>query len=65
MVKKLFGTVSGKKICILGFAFKANTNDTRESASIIICDLIEEGANLKIHDPKVSSLKLKKTLKEK
>ena len=45
-----------KRICILGFAFKANTNDTRESASIKICkDLIEEGAILKIHDPKVEA----------
>mgnify|MGYP001157026642 CR=1 FL=1 len=55
VVKKLFGTVSGKKISILGFAFKANTNDTRESAAINICkDLLEEGAILNIHDPKVS-----------
>ena len=54
IVKKLLGTVSGKKICILGFAFKSNTNDTRESASIMICkDLIDEGAILFINDPKV------------
>ena len=54
IIKKLFGTISGKKIAILGFAFKANTNDTRESASITICkDLLEEGAFLAIHDPKV------------
>ena len=31
IVKKLFGTITGKKISILGFSFKANTNDTRES----------------------------------
>ena len=37
IVQNLFKTVSGKKICILGFAFKANTNDTRESAAIKIC----------------------------
>ncbi|KGG00342.1 MULTISPECIES: nucleotide sugar dehydrogenase [Prochlorococcus] len=56
IVEKLFGTVSDKKIAILGFAFKANTNDTRESPSISIChDLLEEGANLFIHDPKVKS----------
>ena len=55
IVKKLFGSVSGKKIVILGFAFKANTNDTRESPAIQICkSLLEEGANLRIHDPKVS-----------
>ena len=55
VVKKLFGNISGKKITILGFAFKANTNDTRESPAIKICnDLLEEGAFLSIHDPKVS-----------
>ena len=43
-----------KKIAILGFSFKVNVNDTRESASISICkDLLEEGAFLAIHDPKV------------
>ena len=56
IVKKLFGTVSGKKICILGFSFKANTNDTRDSAALNICkNLLEEGAYLAIHDPKVES----------
>ena len=55
VVKNLFGTISEKKISILGFAFKANTNDTRESAAIQICkDLILEGAELIIHDPKVN-----------
>ncbi len=55
IVQKLFGTISGKKILILGFAFKANTNDTRESAAIQICkNLLEEGANLVIHDPIVN-----------
>ncbi len=52
IVQKLFGTISNKEIAILGFAFKANTNDTRESAAIQICkDLLEEGAKLIIHDP--------------
>ena len=55
ITEKLFGTISGKKIIILGFAFKGNTNDTRESAAIQICnDLIDEGASLFIHDPKVT-----------
>ncbi len=59
VVQKLFGTISNKKIIILGFAFKANTNDTRESAAIKICkDLIEEGAELVIHDPKVNPLQI-------
>ncbi len=61
--KKLFNTLNGKKIVILGFAFKANTNDTRESAAIQICkDLLEEGANLVIHDPKVLSEQISKDL---
>ena len=54
VIDKLNGTVSDKKITILGFSFKANTNDTRESPAIDIClDLLEEGAILSIHDPKV------------
>ncbi len=66
IVKKLFGTVTCKKICILGFAFKANTNDTRESASINICnDLLEEGAMLCIHDPKVDAIQIEKDLNKK
>ena len=63
IIKKLFGTVTGKKICILGFAFKANTNDTRESSAISICkDLLQEGANLYIHDPKVSPKQIARDL---
>ena len=64
IVKKLFGTITSKKICILGFAFKANTNDTRESSAIKICkDLLEEGAILHIHDPKVNSKQIELDLK--
>ncbi len=55
VLQKLFGTVNGKNIAILGFSFKANTNDTRESPAIrISCDLLEEGASLAVYDPKVS-----------
>ncbi|MBO6989179.1 MAG: nucleotide sugar dehydrogenase [Prochlorococcus marinus XMU1422] len=54
IVDKLFGTISGKKLAIFGFAFKANTNDTRESPSKNIClELLEEGAHLSIYDPQV------------
>tara|TARA_Y100000589_G_scaffold213293_1_gene201141 strand:+ start:692 stop:2119 length:1428 start_codon:yes stop_codon:yes gene_type:complete len=56
IVNKLYGTLSDKKISILGFSFKSNTNDTRESPAINICrKLLEEGCNLNIYDPKVSS----------
>jgi UDPglucose 6-dehydrogenase len=54
VVQKLFGTVTGKRLAVLGFAFKADTNDTREAPAIRICkNLIEEGARLVIVDPKV------------
>ena len=54
VVRSLFGTVTGKRLAILGFAFKADTNDTREAPAIRICrELIEEGAQLAIVDPKV------------
>ena len=60
IIEKLFGTVSGKKIAILGFSFKANTNDTRESPAISICkELINEGGNLFVYDPKVSHEQIK------
>ena len=66
IVDYLFGNVSGKKIAILGFSFKANTNDTRQSPSISICkDLIEEGAHLSIYDPKVEGYKIEKDLENK
>ena len=66
IVSTLFGTLCGKKIAILGFSFKANTNDTRESPSIKICkDLLREGANLSIYDPKVLSEQVEKELNTK
>ena len=66
IVQKLFGTISGKKLAILGFAFKANTNDTRESPAIKICkDLIEEGGKLFIYDPKVNSYQIESELNSK
>ncbi len=56
VVKQLFGTVTGKRLALLGFAFKANTNDTREAPAINIAkDLLEEGAQLAIYDPKVNA----------
>ena len=56
VVRRLFGTVTGKRIAVLGFAFKADTNDTRLTPAIRICrDLLEEGAQLAIFDPMVSA----------
>ncbi|MCX5938108.1 MAG: nucleotide sugar dehydrogenase [Cyanobium sp. LacPavin_0920_WC12_MAG_62_9] len=63
VVTKLFGTVTGKRLAVLGFAFKADTNDTRESPAIRICrDLLEEGAQLAIVDPKVSEEQIARDL---
>ncbi len=54
IVKTLFNTVADKRIAVLGFAFKKDTNDTRESAAINICrDLLAEHANVVVYDPKV------------
>lgn len=54
IVKTLFNTVSGKKIAFLGWAFKKDTNDTRESASIYVADyLLNEHAEIVVYDPKV------------
>merc|ERR1719240_612474 len=51
----MYNTVSGKKIGILGFAFKKDTGDTRETPAIDVCKLLlAEKAALSIHDPKVS-----------
>tara|TARA_A100001035_G_scaffold278715_1_gene278243 strand:- start:33 stop:1454 length:1422 start_codon:yes stop_codon:yes gene_type:complete len=56
IVNKLFGNITNKKILILGFSFKANTNDIRESPAIEIAQyLLSEGANLLINDPKVDA----------
>ena len=65
IVNKLFGNLSNKKLSILGFSFKANTNDTRESPAIKICkNLLLEGANLKIYDPRVLNIQINNDLKE-
>lgn len=54
IVKTLYNTVSGKKIAMLGWAFKKDTNDTRESAAIDVAkDLVAEQANVAVYDPKV------------
>ena len=56
MIKTMYNTVSGKTIAFLGWAFKKDTNDTRESAAIYVADmLIEEQAIIKVYDPKVTA----------
>mgnify|MGYP001331454272 CR=1 FL=1 len=59
----LFDTVTDKKIALFGFAFKKDTNDTRESAAIYVGkDLLEEQANLAIYDPQVKKAQILKDL---
>lgn len=55
MVKTMFNTVTGKKIGILGFAFKKDTGDTRETAAAFVMkELLDESANLNVYDPQVT-----------
>ena len=52
MVTSMFNTVAGKRIALFGMAFKANTNDTRESPALEVCRaLLEEHADIVITDP--------------
>ena len=54
IVSTLYNTVSDKKIAFLGWAFKKDTNDTRESAAIYVADdLLSEQAQIAVYDPKV------------
>jgi UDPglucose 6-dehydrogenase len=63
IVRTLYNTVNSKRIAILGFAFKKDTNDTRESAAIHVCrDLLNERAHLAIYDPRVSEQTIKEEL---
>ena len=59
IVSSLYGTVARKKIGFLGWAFKKDTNDTRESAAIYIADkLIDEQALIQVYDPKVTAVQM-------
>ena len=59
IITTLYNTISGKKIAFLGWAFKKDTNDTRESAAIYVAnDLINEQAKIAVYDPKVSRKKI-------
>ncbi|MBI2518555.1 MAG: UDP-glucose 6-dehydrogenase [Opitutae bacterium] len=63
IVKELFNTVADKKIAVLGFAFKKDTNDTRESAAINVCrDLLAEHAKVCVYDPKVPADEIRKDI---
>ncbi|KAK2429303.1 UDP-glucose 6-dehydrogenase [Trifolium repens] len=63
VVSSMFNTVSGKKIAVLGFAFKKDTGDTRETPAIDVCKgLLGDKAKLSIYDPQVSEEQILKDL---
>ncbi|OAX43752.1 nucleotide sugar dehydrogenase [Rhizopogon vinicolor AM-OR11-026] len=65
VVDTLFNTITGKRIAVLGFAFKADTGDTRESAAItLIRDFQEERALVNIYDPQVEHSQIWSDLSE-
>ncbi|WP_437920243.1 nucleotide sugar dehydrogenase [Sphingobacterium sp. LRF_L2] len=63
IIKTMYNTVNGKSIAFLGWAFKKDTNDTRESAAIYVADhLLAEEANVIVYDPKVPAEQIYKDL---
>jgi len=59
IVRTLYNTVANKRLAMLGFAFKKDTNDTRESPAIYVCqDLLAERAKVAIYDPQVTAEKV-------
>ncbi|XP_057542618.1 UDP-glucose 6-dehydrogenase 3-like [Amaranthus tricolor] len=63
VVASMFNTVSNKKIAILGFAFKKDTGDTRETPAIDVCKgLMGDKAYLSVYDPQVSEDQITKDL---
>jgi UDPglucose 6-dehydrogenase len=63
IVQTAFNTVSGKRIALLGYAFKKDTNDTRETAALSVArHLLEEQANVAIYDPRVEPWKIRQEL---
>jgi UDPglucose 6-dehydrogenase len=63
MLVTLFNNVADKKIAFLGWAFKKDTNDTRESSAIYVADfLIRERARIHVFDPKVPEIQVRMDL---
>lgn len=63
VVSSMFNTVSGKKIAILGFAFKKDTGDTRETPALDVCKgLLGDRACLSIYDPQVTEDQIQRDL---
>jgi UDPglucose 6-dehydrogenase len=61
IVRALFNSAADKRVAVLGFAFKKDTNDTRESPAISVCrDLLGEQAHVVVYDPKVDAAHLRR-----
>ena len=64
IITSLFNTVSAKKITLLGWAFKKDTNDSRESPAIYIADhLIENHAEIHVYDPRITKVQIENDMK--
>ena len=63
VVTSMFNTVAGKKIAVLGFAFKKDTGDTRETPAIDVCKgLLGDKAEISIYDPQVTEDQIQRDL---
>ncbi|XP_078430238.1 UDP-glucose 6-dehydrogenase 4-like [Wolffia australiana] len=63
VVASMFNTVSGKKIAVLGFAFKKDTGDTRETPAIDVCNgLLRDRAAVTVYDPQVTEEQIRRDL---
>jgi UDPglucose 6-dehydrogenase len=63
VVSSMFNTVAGKKIAVLGFAFKKDTGDTRETPAIDVCKgLLGDKAKISIYDPQVTEDQIQRDL---
>jgi UDPglucose 6-dehydrogenase len=63
VVSSMFNTVANKKIAVLGFAFKKDTGDTRETPAIDVCKgLLGDKAKISIYDPQVTEDQIQRDL---
>jgi UDPglucose 6-dehydrogenase len=63
IVRALYNSAADKRVAVLGFAFKKDTNDTRESPAISVCrDLLAEQANVVVYDPKVPAEQIRQEI---
>jgi UDPglucose 6-dehydrogenase len=60
VVASMLGTVAGKKVAVLGLAFKKGVRDTRESPAVDVCRvLLDDGARVSVYDPVVGETQIR------